>query len=147
MEQNLNTPVFSKRTLIGTVIISLGVIVLLGAVMIGSFTPCIANYYDLMIVYPDATPVSETKDIVNYFGFGKITNSYFVAEDPSVVRKWYKDTIDEAKRVRRDDLMAHAGDIPPWWQGDYQGIPLWEGSYTVSPTDGGSKIILSANCY
>lgn len=147
MERDINTPIFSKRTLISTVLITLGVFILLGIVMLASFTPCIFNYYNLMIVYPDATPISQTSDIVNYFGFGEISNTFFVAEDVSVVQTWYKETINEARRVRREDLIAHAGEIPPWWQGEYQGIPLWGGEYSVRPTEGGTKITLRATCF
>lgn len=147
MEHNTNEPILSKRTLISTLLITFGSVVLLGVVMVSSFTPCISNYYDLMIVHPDATPISEKSDIANYFGFGEISNTFFVPEDADVVQAWYRETVAEAEWERHEDLMARVGEIRPWWKGEYKGIPLWGGSYAVSPTDDGAEVILSANCF
>jgi hypothetical protein len=100
-----------------------------------------------MIIYPNAIQISQESNIINYFGFGEISTIWFVEAEADVVHQWYHDTMDELDRARRRDIMAHSGEIPPWWEGSYKGMPIWGGAYRVIPKETGSEIILFANCY
>jgi hypothetical protein len=145
MDRNRNTPILSKRTFLGTLLIFFGVFACLGIAMMGAFTPCIYNYYSYLVVYPDATQISQEASLANYFGFGELSSTWFVADDADTVREWYVTTITEAERAKRRAIIDN--DEPPPISGRLEGPPVWEGVYNVRATDGGAEIILSANCY
>lgn len=148
MDHDRNTPILSKRTFLGTLLIILGIFACLGIVMVGSFTPCIYNYYEYLPVYPDATQISQKGDVVNYFGMGELSSTWFVANDADTVREWYQTTITEAEYAKRRAIIDHGNsELAPWWEGEYKGPSIWEGVYRVRPTEEGSEIILSANCF